>query len=121
MKKNIISALLVTASLFSASVLANPYQGYQPASSIAALNAMQYVDDMPVNLTGNLGQQVGPEHFQFTDAQGGTAIVEIEHEEQYRFGIQAGAPISFFGEAEKEYGHLKIELKFVTSGQPVHS
>ncbi len=117
MKKNIISALIVTASLFSASVLANPYQGYQPASSISALKSMPYVDDMPVNLTGNLGQQVGPEHFQFTDSSGGSAIVEIDHEEQWRFGIKAGQPISFFGEAEKEYGHLKIELEFVTNGQ----
>lgn len=121
MKKNIISTLVITASLFSASVLANPYQGYQPATSIAALNAMPYVDDMPVNLTGNLGQQVGPEHFQFTDAQGGTAVVEIDHEEQYRFGIKSGAPISFFGEAEKEHGYLKIELEFVTNGQSFQS
>ncbi len=105
--------------MVSASVLAKPYQGYQPATSIAALNVMQYVDDMPVNLTGNLGQQVSPELFQFTDAQGGTAVVEIDHEEQYRFGIKAGQPILFFGEAEKEYGHLKIELEFVTNGQPV--
>ena len=120
MKKNIISALIVTTSLFSTSVLANSYQGYQPATSIAAINAMQYVDDMPVNLSGTVGQQVGPEHFQFTDSQGGSAIVEIDHEEQYRFGIKSGSKISFFGEAEKEYGQLKIDLEFVTNGQPVH-
>ncbi len=115
MKTKIISALLVTTSLFTTSVLANPYQGYQPATSIAALNAMQYVDDMPVNLTGTLGQQVGPEHFQFTDAQGGTTIIEIDHEDQFRFGLKAGSPISFFGEAEKKYGHLEIELDFVNN------
>ncbi|MCP3699041.1 MAG: NirD/YgiW/YdeI family stress tolerance protein [Aliivibrio sp.] len=116
--KKIISTLIVTASLFSASVLANPYQGYQPASSIAALQSMPYVDDMPVNLSGKLGQQVGPEHFQFTDSTG-TAIVEIDHEEQFHFGIKAGQQISFFGEAEKEYGRLEIELKFVNNGQAV--
>ena len=121
MKKNIISTLLVTASLFSASVLASPYQGYQAATSIAALNAMRFIDDMPVNLTGNLGQQVAPELFEFTDSQGGKAIVEIDHEEQYRFGIKAGAPISFFGEAENENGYLKIELEFVTNGQAIQS
>ncbi len=116
--KKIISTLIVTTSIFSASVLANPYQGFQPASSIAALQSMPYVDDMPVSLSGNLGQQVGPEHFQFTDSTG-SAIVEIDHEEQFHFGIKADQPISFFGEAEKEYGRLKIELKFVNNGQAV--
>ncbi len=115
MKNKIISTLLITATLCATSVLANPYHGYQPITSIAALNAMPYVDDMPVTLSGELGQQVGPEHFQFTDSQGGTAIVEIEHEEQFRFGIKAGSPISFFGEAEKKYGHLEIELKYVNN------
>ncbi len=119
MKNKIISTLLVTASLFSASLLANPYQGsYQPVTNIAALNAMgPYFEDVPVVLTGNLGQQVGPEYFQFTDNAGGSAMVEVDHEEQYRFGIKAGQPISFFGEAEKEHGYLKIELEFINSVQ----
>jgi uncharacterized protein YdeI (BOF family) len=119
MKNKIISTLVIGASLFSASLIANPYQGgYQPVTSIAALNAMgPYFEDVPVQLTGNLGQQVGGEYFQFTDNAGGSAVIEIDHEEQYHFGIKPGQPLSFFGEAEKEHGHLKIELEFVNSAR----
>ena len=118
MKTKLISSLLVTASLFSVSVFANSYNNYQPVNSIQAINAMgPYVDDLPVNLTGKLGQQVGPEYFNFTDHQGNTAVVEIDHEEQYRFGVKPNTPISFFGEAEKEHGYLKIELKYVNYPQ----
>ncbi len=115
MKNKIISTLVISLSLFSASLMANPHQGgYQPITSIAALNAMgPYFEDVPVALTGNLGQQVGAEHFQFTDNLGGSAVIEIDQDEQYRFGIKAGQPLSFLGEAEKEQGQLKIELEFV--------
>ncbi len=119
MKNKIINILLISASLFSTNLIADSYRGgYQPVTSIAALNAMgPYFDDVPVALTGNLGQQVGAERFQFTDNLGASAVIEIDREEQYRFGIKANQPLSFFGEAEKEKGRLKIELEFVNSAQ----
>ncbi len=115
MKNKIISSLLISASFFTAHVFANPYQGYQPITSIAALNAMPYIDDMPVKLTGTLGQQVGSEYFQFTDSQGGRAIIEIDEDEQYRFRIRPGSPLSFFGEDERDGGRLEIKLEYVTN------
>lgn len=135
MKNNLLKAVVIAAGFMSVVSFANAtgttpapsngnfygnqngnYYGDQRMAGLNSVSAIKtskmYLDDVPVSLTGTLGQQIGHEHYNFTDSTG-SITVEIDSDKLWGQQIGPQTKVIIYGEVDHEGYGLKVDVDVI--------
>ena len=105
--KKTLNCLILT--IFAASTIC--YAAFVDGSDtyISVANAKQLRDETPVNLKGNIIQNLGDEKYLFSDGTE-TIIVEIDNEDWGGQDVSAKDTVIIIGEMDKDFWGTEVDV-----------
>lgn len=122
MQKRIIAVLATTLLTLSTASQAQGNKGgfvgsTEQITTLSELEAMSVLsDDKAITLKGYIKSQVAGGQYRFEDSAGKTIVLEIDEDAWGQLKVTPEMMVLLHGEAEREFGALKIDIDKVTRG-----